>query len=142
MKTYSPKLAEMKREWFIVDAKDQILGRLCTKIANALRGKDKPTFSPHLDCGDHVIVINADKIKLTGLKLDQKKYYRHSGFPGALKEKTLKVMLEEKPEFVIENAVSGMLPKNRLRKHFLSKLKVYAGEEHPHAGQNPKPLKV
>lgn len=142
MKTTIAKKEDANQKWYLVDAKDKILGRIATTIANKLRGKDKPTFSPHMDCGDHVIVINAEKIKLTGAKLDGKKYYTHSGYPGAIKEESAKHLLERKPTRLLELAVSGMLPKNKLRKIFMKKLKLYAGEEHQHAAQSPEKLEV
>ncbi len=142
MKTTIAKKSDVNKNWYLIDAKDKILGRLAPTIANKLRGKDKPIFSPHMDCGDHVIVINADKIKLTGKKLDDKKYYTHSGYPGAIKEEPAKHLLERKPTRMLELAVSGMLPKNKLRKIFMKKLKLYAGEEHPHEAQEPKVLAV
>ena len=140
MKTYSPKPEDANREWFIVDATDKILGRLATEITNRLRGKHKPEFTPHMDMGDFVVVINADKIKVTGQKMDRKMYYKHTNHPGGLKEKTLREMLAIKPENVITAAVKGMLPKNKLAAAQLKKLKVYAGSEHPHAAQAPKTL--
>lgn len=140
--TKVPKKEEIKQQWYIVDAKNKVLGRISTIIANKLRGKDKALFSPNLDCGDFVIVINADKIKLTGNKLKDKKYSRHSGFPGGYKEQSAEELLEKKPTKLLELAVSGMLPKNRLRDGFMSKLKIYAGEEHPHEAQQPQPLEV
>lgn len=140
MKTYSPKKQDIDRKWYIVDAKGQTLGRLATKIAVKLRGKDKPMFAPHVDCGDYVIVINAKDIAVTGNKLEAKKYYRHSGYPSGLREKPLKKMLEEKPEEVIRKAVQGMIPGNKLRKEVMSKLKVFAGPEHTHEAQKPQPL--
>lgn len=142
MKTYSPKPEEVSHEWFVVDAEDKILGRLATEIANRLRGKHKAEFAPHVDCGDFIIVINAEKIAVTGNKLDQKKYYHHTGFPGGIREASLKTMLETKPEDVIRKAVRGMLPKNTLSSQVLKKLKIYAGSEHPHASQQPKPLDI
>lgn len=142
MKTSIAKKEDVNQKWYLVDAKDKILGRIATTIANKLRGKDKPTFSPHMDCGDHVIVINADKIKLTGAKWDGKKYYTHSGYPGAIKEEPAKHLMERKPTRLLELAVSGMLPKNKLRKVFMKKLKLYAGEEHQHAAQSPEKLEV
>jgi large subunit ribosomal protein L13 len=142
MKTYSPKPEDANREWFVVDATDKILGRLATEITNRLRGKHKPEFAPHMDMGDFIVVINADKIKVTGQKLDKKMYYKHSNHPGGLKEKTLREMLDKKPENVITAAVKGMLPKNRLAAQLLKKLKVYAGSEHPHAAQAPKTLDI
>ncbi|QJB56675.1 50S ribosomal protein L13 [Pseudodesulfovibrio sp. zrk46] len=140
MNTYSPKPEDANHEWFIVDATDKILGRLATEITNRLRGKHKPEFAPHMDMGDFIVVINADKIKVTGQKLDKKMYYKHSNHPGGLKEKTLREMLDKKPENVIKAAVKGMLPKNKLAAVQLKKLKVYAGSEHPHAAQAPKTL--
>lgn len=132
----------MKKKWYIVDAKDQVLGRMCTTITNKLRGKDKPIFSPHLDCGDFIIVINASQLKLTGAKLDKKFYSNHSGFPGGYKEEPAKKLIGRKPEKLIELAIKGMLPKNKLRKDFLRKLKIYPGEEHPHEAQTPELLEV
>jgi large subunit ribosomal protein L13 len=131
---------EIERKWFVVDAEGQVLGRLATRIARTLRGKNKPIFTPHVDVGDFVVVINAEKIKLTGRKLEQKKYYRHTGYIGNLKETTAGKMLQTKPEEVIRHAVRGMLPKNRLARAQLGKLKVYAGSEHPHDAQLPEPL--
>lgn len=140
MKTFMAKEKDIVREWFLVDAKDQTLGRLATEVARILGGKHKPIYTPHLDTGDFVIVINASKVKLTGDKLEKKKYYRHSGYPGGLKEESYTNLLREKPDFVVTKAVKGMLPSNRLGRAMLKKLKVYAGEEHPHKAQNPKPL--
>ena len=137
MKTFSLKTSEVNRDWFIFDASDKVLGRLATKIADKLRGKDKPTFTPHVDGGDFVVVINADKVKVTGNKASQKKYYKHSLYPGGLKEKSYKDVLQDNPEKIIENAVKGMLPKNKLGKSIIKKLKVYRGSEHPHQSQNP-----
>jgi len=134
------KVNDFTREWYIVDAEEQVLGRFATHIANVLRGKNKPTFNSHIDCGDNVIVINAEKIALTGNKIDQKMYRRHSGYLGNLKEATAADVLEKHPTRVLEAAVNGMLPKNKLRKHFMSKLHIYAGADHKHAGQNPKEL--
>ncbi|MEZ7196649.1 MULTISPECIES: 50S ribosomal protein L13 [Pseudodesulfovibrio] len=140
MKTYSPKPEDANREWYVVDATDKILGRLATEITTRLRGKHKPEFAPHMDMGDFVVVINAEKIKVTGQKMDAKMYYKHTNHPGGLKEKTLRQMLDIKPENVITAAVKGMLPKNKLAAQQLKKLKVYAGPEHPHAAQAPKTL--
>ena len=137
MKTFSLKNSEVSRDWVVFDASGKILGRFATKIADKLRGKDKPTFTPHVDGGDFVVVINADKVKVTGNKAEQKKYYKHSLFPGGLKEKSYKEVLESTPERIIENAVKGMLPKNKLGKSIIKKLKVYSGSEHPHESQNP-----
>ena len=137
MKTFSLKNTEVSRDWVVFDASDKILGRFATKIADKLRGKDKPTFTPHVDGGDFVVVINADKVKVTGNKAEQKKYYKHSLYPGGLKEKSYKEVLDSTPERIIENAVKGMLPKNKLGKSIIKKLKVYSGSEHPHESQNP-----
>ena len=137
MKTFSLKNTEVSRDWVVFDASDKILGRFATKIADKLRGKDKPTFTPHVDGGDFVVVINADKVKVTGNKAEQKKYYKHSLYPGGLKEKSFKEVLESTPERIIDNAVKGMLPKNKLGKSIIKKLKVYSGSEHPHESQNP-----
>ena len=137
MKTFSLKNTEVSRDWVLFDASDKILGRFATKIADKLRGKDKPTFTPHVDGGDFVVVINADKVKVTGNKAEQKKYYKHSLYPGGLKEKSYKEVLDSTPERIIENAVKGMLPKNKLGKSIIKKLKVYSGSEHPHESQNP-----
>ena len=137
MKTFSLKNSEVSREWVVFDASGKILGRFATKIADKLRGKDKPTFTPHVDGGDFVVVINADKVKVTGNKAEQKKYYKHSLYPGGLKEKSYKEVLDSTPERIIENAVKGMLPKNKLGKSIIKKLKVYSGSEHPHESQNP-----
>lgn len=142
MKTYTPKAADIKRQWYIVDANGKVPGRIATTIANKLRGKDKPIFSPHMDCGDFVIVINADKIKLTGHKEDTKLYHRHSGFPGGYKNMSAGEMMEKKPTEILRKAVSGMLPKNKLRKPLMQKLKLFAGSEHPHEAQSPQTLEV
>ena len=140
-KTFNLKKEEIKRKWYIVDAQDQILGRLATEIAKKLRGKDKPIFTPHVDCGDFIIVINAEKIKVKGgNKLADKKYYRHSGYIGNLKVTNLETMLEKKPEFVIKNAVRGMIPHNTLGRMVLKKLKVYKGSQHPHEAQQPEKI--
>jgi large subunit ribosomal protein L13 len=140
MKTYSAKPGEITREWYLVDADGQTLGRLATLIADTLRGKRKPIFTPHVDTGDFVVVVNAEKIAVTGNKLDQKQYYRHSGYPGGLKSRSLRDQLERRPTEVLRLAVRGMLPKNKLARRQLTKLKIYAGPEHPHESQNPKPL--
>ena len=140
-KTFNLKKEEIKRKWYIVDARDKILGRLATEVAVKLRGKDKPTFTPHVDCGDFIIIINAEKIKVKGgNKLADKKYYRHSGYVGNLKVTSLEKMLEKKPEFVIRNAVRGMIPHNILGRIVLRKLKVYSGPDHPHKAQNPEKI--
>ena len=140
MKTYTAKPGEIERSWYVVDAESKTLGRLATQIADVLRGKGKPAYTAHVDTGDFVIVVNAEKIAVTGKKLDEKLYYRHSGYPGGLRSRTLREQLERRPEEVIRRAVRGMLPKNRLAAAQLKKLKVYAGPDHPHAAQNPEPL--
>ena len=142
VKTYAVKASEIERQWWVVDAADQTLGRLATRIATLLEGKHKPTYSPHLDVGDHVVVLNAGRIKVTGDKLAQKRYYRHSNYPGGLKEESLGTLLERKPELIIERAVKGMLPQNRLGRAMFKKLKVYAGAEHPHQAQQPTPVEL
>jgi len=142
MKTYVTKPHEVERQWFVVDAEGQTLGRLSTRIATILRGKHKPIYSPAVDCGDYVVVINADKVKVTGRRLEQKRYYRHSGYVGGLKEITLSQQLEKFPERVLESAVKGMLPKNALGRKMFKKLKVYPGPEHPHQAQLPQPLEI
>jgi large subunit ribosomal protein L13 len=141
MKTYSAKPREIEQGWYLVDAESRTLGRMATEIADLLRGKGKPQYTPHVDSGDFVVVVNAEKIHVTGKKLEQKIYYRHSGYPGGLRERTLAEQLARRPEEVIRKAVKGMLPKNRLAAVQLKKLKVYAGPEHPHTAQNPVPLK-
>lgn len=140
MKTFSAKSHAIDREWFVLDAEGKTLGRLAVRIATILRGKHKPIYTPHVDCGDYVIVVNADKVNVTGQKLDQKMYYRHSGYPGGLSEITLRKQLQIHPERVIAAAVRGMLPKNRLGRKMFKKLKVYAGPGHPHEAQQPKPF--
>ena len=142
MKTYVATPTDRERNWYVVDAAGHNLGRLSTQIADALRGKRKPTYTPHVDTGDFVVVINAEKITVTGNKRTEKRYYRHSGYPGGLKSRTLSEMLERRPEEVIRIAVRGMLPKNRLARKQLTKLKVYAGQDHPHAAQKPQPLEI
>jgi large subunit ribosomal protein L13 len=137
VKTYAVKASEIERRWWLVDASDQTLGRLATRIATLLEGKHKAIYSPHMDTGDHVVVLNAAKIKVTGNKLTQKQYYRHSNYPGGLKQESLASLLERKPELVIERAVKGMLPQNRLGRAMFKKLKVYAGADHPHQAQQP-----
>jgi large subunit ribosomal protein L13 len=139
--TFIAKPAEVERKWFVVDADGQTLGRLCTEIAKVLRGKNKPIFTPHVDTGDYVIVINAEKIKVTGKKLDQKMYRHHSGYPGGLKETPLRVVMHKAPENVIYHAVKGMLPKNNLGRKIFTKLHVYSGPEHKHQAQQPEALK-
>jgi large subunit ribosomal protein L13 len=140
MKTYSPKPSEVKHEWYLVDAEGKTLGRLASEIAKILRGKHKPIYAPHLDTGDYVIVINAEKVHVTGNKLDQKMYYRHSGYPGGLTSITLREQLKRHPTRVIRSAVKGMLPHNRLGRAMMKKLKIYGGDSHPHQAQEPKPL--
>jgi large subunit ribosomal protein L13 len=142
MKTWNAKPGEIDREWYLVDAEGQTLGRIATHIADTLRGKDKPQYTPHVDTGDFVVVVNAEKVAVTGNKLDDKRYYRHSGYPGGLRSRTLREQLERRPEEVIRKAVKGMLPRNRLARAQLRKLKIYAGPEHPHAAQAPKELKT
>jgi large subunit ribosomal protein L13 len=140
LKTYVATPATRERNWLVVDATGKTLGRLATQIADALRGKRKPEYTPHCDVGDFVIVVNAEKIQVTGNKLDQKRYYRHSGYPGGLRSRTLREQLDRRPTEVLRVAVKGMLPKNRLARQQITKLKIYAGPEHPHEAQNPKPL--
>jgi large subunit ribosomal protein L13 len=142
VKTYVANSENRERNWLVVDANGQTLGRLATQIADALRGKRKPEYTPHVDTGDFVIVINAEKISVSGNKRTEKRYYRHSGYPGGIKSRTLEEMLERRPEEVIRLAVRGMLPRNRLARKQLTKLKVYAGAEHPHAAQQPQPLEI
>ena len=138
MRTYTPKPAEVERQWLVIDATDVVLGRLASQTAILLRGKHKPTFAPHVDGGDFVIIINADKVALTGAKAEQKKAYRHSGYPGGLTAVTYSELLEKNPTRAVEKAIRGMLPKNSLGRAQLKKLKVYTGPEHPHAAQQPK----
>ena len=142
MKTWNAKPGEVERRWYVVDAEGKTLGRLATQIADTLRGKGKPQYTPHVDTGDFVVVVNAEKISVTGQKRAEKMYYRHSGYPGGLKSRTLNDMLERRPEEVIRLAVRGMLPKNRLARKQLTKLKIYAGPEHPHEAQKPTKLEV
>jgi large subunit ribosomal protein L13 len=142
MKTWNAKPGAVERRWYVVDAEGQTLGRLATQIAETLRGKGKPEYTPHVDTGDFVVVVNAEKIGVTGQKLDQKMYYRHSGYPGGLRSRTLREQLERRPTEVIRKAVKGMLPRNKLARAQIGKLKVYAGPEHPHAAQSPEPLEV
>lgn len=141
-RTYSAKEADIKRKWYVVDAEGKTLGRLATQVAIVLRGKHKPIFTPHVDTGDHVIVVNAEKIHLTGDKVRQKTYYRHSGYPGGLKSETVKDLLERKPYVIVERAIKGMLPKTKLGKQMARKLNVYAGPAHPHKAQQPEALAV
>jgi large subunit ribosomal protein L13 len=142
MKTYVATPATRERNWLVVDANGQTLGRLATQIADALRGKRKPEYTPHCDTGDFVIVVNAEKISVTGNKRQEKRYYRHSGYPGGLRSRTLEEMLQRRPEEVIRKAVKGMLPRNRLGRAQLTKLKVYAGPDHPHEAQKPEPMEI
>lgn len=142
MKTYSVKASEIERDWYVVDATDQVLGRLATQVASVLRGKHKPIYSTHLDTGDYVVVVNAERVRLTGNKAEQKAYFRHSGYMGGERFIPYQKMLEQHPERVIKLAVKGMLPKNTLGRHMLKKLKVYAGPEHPHAPQSPQPFET
>jgi len=139
IRTYSAKAGELQPKWYVVDAEGKILGRLATEIAQVLRGKHKPIYTPHLNCGDFVIVVNADKIRVTGKRLEQKIYYRHTQYPGGLRQETLRRMLDRHPERVIQRAVKGMLPHNRLGDDMLHRLKVYAGPTHPHQAQKPEP---
>ena len=140
MKTWNAKKETVERRWYVVDAEGQTLGRLATRIADTLRGKGKPEYTPHVDTGDFVVVVNADKISVTGKKLEQKMYYRHSGYPGGLRSRTLADELERRPTEVLRKAVKGMLPRNRLARDQIGKLKIYAGPEHPHEAQRPEPL--
>jgi large subunit ribosomal protein L13 len=142
MKTYVANSVDRQRDWLIVDANGQTLGRLATQIADALRGKRKPVYTPHVDTGDFVVVVNAEKIAVTGNKRADKKYYRHSGYPGGLKVRTLEEQLERRPEEVLRHAVKGMLPRNRLARRQITKLKIYAGPDHPHAAQQPTPMEL
>ncbi|MDL2266615.1 50S ribosomal protein L13 [Desulfovibrio sp. OttesenSCG-928-G15] len=140
MKTFSPTPKDINREWFLVDADNQVLGRLATQIAHRLRGKHKPEFAPHMDNGDFIIVVNCEKIRVTGNKAAQKMYYRHSGYVGGLKETNFEKLMATKPHLALMHAVKGMLPKNRLGRALLKKLRIYPGAEHPHSAQTPKPL--
>ena len=142
MRTFTPKPGDVDRQWHVIDATDVVLGRLASQTAQLLRGKHKTTFAPHIDMGDFVIIINADKVALTGAKLEQKKAYRHSGYPGGLSSVTYSELLEKNPVRAVEKAVRGMLPKNSLGRQQLSKLKVYVGAEHPHAAQQPQPYEI
>lgn len=142
MKSFMASPSTVERKWYVVDAEGKTLGRLASEVANVLRGKNKPTYTPHIDTGDYVIVVNAEKIQVTGKKLDQKIYYHHSEYVGGMKEATLKEMMQKKPEFVITHAVKGMLPKGPLGRQMLKKLHVYAGPEHNHAAQKPETLDI
>lgn len=139
-KTFSAKPADVERKWFVVDAENQVVGRLATQIATVLRGKHKPSYTPHVDTGDFIVVINAEKARFTGQKETQKEYFRHTGYPGGVKLMTPKEAREKKPTFIVERAVQGMLPKTKLGRQMATKLKVYAGTDHPHQAQNPEPL--
>ena len=139
-RTYTPRASEIERQWFLVDADGETLGRLASRVSRLLAGKHKPGYATHIDTGDFVIVVNAERISVTGRKLEQKRYYRHSGYPGGLRSRTLAEMLERRPEEVVRKAVKGMLPRNRLGRAQLRKLKVYAGPDHPHAAQKPEPM--
>ncbi|MEQ8438353.1 MAG: 50S ribosomal protein L13 [Ilumatobacter fluminis] len=143
MKTYTPKASEIQRDWYVVDAEGMILGRLATEVARVLRGKHKPTFSPHIDTGDHVIVINADKVVMSGSnKAEDKRVWRHSGYPGGIKSQSYAELLDRKPAEAVRGTIRGMLPKGPLGRKQVSKLKVYAGPEHPHTAQSPTPLEI
>jgi large subunit ribosomal protein L13 len=142
VRTYTPKAGDAQRQWLVIDATDVVLGRLASQVAALLRGKHKPTFAPHVDMGDFVVVVNADKVALTGSKLEQKRAYRHSGYPGGLKSRTYTELLDKHPTKAVEKAVRGMLPKNSIGRAQLSKLKVYAGPEHPHQAQRPQPYEI
>ena len=142
MKTYSAKKETAKHNWYVVDATDKTLGRMATEIANRLRGKHKPEFTPHVDTGDYVVVVNAEKVKVTGNRTTDKTYYHHTGYPGGIKSITFDKLLDKAPERAIESAVKGMMPKNKLSRAMLSKLKVYAGSEHPHQAQQPQLLEI
>ncbi|MBA2476543.1 MAG: 50S ribosomal protein L13 [Actinobacteria bacterium] len=142
MKTWSAKPGEVTRNWYLVDADGQTLGRLATRIADTLRGKDKPEYTPHVDTGDFVVVVNAERVAVTGKKLDQKRYYRHSGYPGGLRSRTLREQLDRRPTEVLRKAVKGMLPRNKLSRAQLTKLKIYAGPEHPHEAQAPQTMTI
>ncbi len=141
-RTYVPKIDDITRAWYVVDAADLPLGRLASEVAKVLRGKHKPSFTPHLDVGDHVIVVNADKVRVTSKKSEEKIYYRHSGYPGGIKAESFEALIARRPEAVVERAIKGMLPKNRLGRAVYRKLHVYAGSEHPHASQKPESLAI
>ena len=142
MKTVSAKKETVRRDWYVVDATDKVLGRIATEIANRLRGKHKPEYTPHIDTGDYIVVVNADKVRVTGNKVTDKIYYRHTGYPGGIKETSFGKLMETHPERAIEIAVKGMMPRNKLSRAMLGKLKIYAGGEHPHTAQQPKPLEL
>ena len=142
MKTVSAKKESVTREWYVVDATDKTLGRLSTEIANRLRGKHKPEFTPHVDTGDYIVVVNAEKVKVTGNKTTDKVYHHHTGYPGGIKSITFDQLIDKAPERIIEKAVKGMMPKNKLSRSMMTKLKIYAGSEHPHSAQQPTPLEI
>ncbi|MEM7364730.1 MAG: 50S ribosomal protein L13 [Pseudomonadota bacterium] len=142
MKTVSAKKETVRRDWYVVDATDKVLGRIATEIANRLRGKHKPEYTPHVDTGDYIVVVNADKVRVTGNKVTDKIYFRHTGYPGGIKETSFGKLMETHPERAIEMAVKGMMPRNKLSRAMLGKLKIYAGGEHPHTAQQPKPLEL
>lgn len=142
MRTFTQKQKEIARNWYVVDAEGETLGRLASRIAPILKGKHKPVYTPHMDCGDYVIIVNAEKVRVTGRKMDQKLYYRHSGYPGGLRSISLRDQLAKHPERVLQAAIRGMLPKNKLGRRMLKKLKVYAGDSHPHQAQQPRPLEL
>ena len=142
MKTVSAKKETVRRDWYVVDATDKVLGRIATEIANRLRGKHKPEYTPHIDTGDYIVVVNADKVRVTGKKVTDKIYFRHTGYPGGIKETSFGKLMETHPERAIEIAVKGMMPRNKLSRAMLGKLKIYAGGEHPHTAQQPKPLEL
>jgi large subunit ribosomal protein L13 len=142
VRTISAKEQDIQRDWYVIDAQGQTLGRLASRVATLLRGKHKPIYTPHVDCGDYVVIVNAEKIHVTGQKMTQKKYYRHSGYPGGIKEITLRDQLQKFPDRVIEAAVRGMLPRNRLGRRMFKKLKVYSGPNHPHEAQKPQSMNL
>ncbi len=142
MKTVSAKKETVRRDWYVVDATDKVLGRIATEIANRLRGKHKPEYTPHIDTGDYIVVVNADKVRVTGKKVTDKMYFRHTGYPGGIKETSFGKLMETHPERAIEIAVKGMMPRNKLSRAMLGKLKIYAGGAHPHTAQQPKPLEL
>ena len=141
-KTYTPRAGDVDRKWFVVDAEGKVLGRLASEIVNVLKGKHKPTYSPHMDMGDHVVVVNAEKVRLTGRKAEQKVYYRHTGYPGTIRSTSIERMLADHPERVLQKAVRGMLPHNILGREMFRKLRVYAGPDHRHGAQQPQPLDI
>lgn len=142
MKTFSAKPQEVRREWFVVDATDKVLGRLASEVAHRLRGKHKPEFTPHVDTGDHIVVINAEKVHVTGNKAEAKTYWHHSGYPGGIKSASFKELVSDHPERIIQTAVKGMLPKNALGRQMIKKLHIYSGSEHKHQAQQPQPLEI